>query len=255
MAPVREQLSALVLGARFQHWGRAELLADPPEKIDESRRAASPLLARVYGLWGAAEREVLVESAYLVPLKRGADLIASRAEAGVHVRVLTNSLASTDVVPVHAGYAKRRRELLAAGVELYEFQADARRRPMERRYFRRQGTGNSLHSKVMVIDRRLTWVGSFNIDPRSALINTELAVLVDSPSLAAATARLVEADLAPDRAWRLSLEPRRSRTGRLVWAGEHDGVLVRRTGEPGASRAQRFFAAVLRWVPGLDKFL
>ena len=198
---------------------------------------------------------MLVESAYLVPLKKGADLIASRAEAGVHVRVLTNSLASTDVIPVHAGYAKRRRELLAAGVELYEFQADARRRPVERRYFRRQGTGNSLHSKVMVIDRRLTWVGSFNIDPRSALINTELAVLVDSPSLAAATARLVETDLAPDRAWRLSLEPPRSRAGRLSWTGEHDGEQVRTTGEPGASRWQRFYVSELRWVPGLDQVL
>ncbi|MEI8259393.1 MAG: phospholipase D family protein [Deltaproteobacteria bacterium] len=255
MAPVRERLRTLLLGAGFPHWGRAELLADPPEKIDESRRTASPLLARAYGLWAGAQREVLVESAYLVPLKRGADLIAARAEAGVRVRVLTNSLASTDVVPVHAGYAKRRRELLAAGVDLYEFQADARRRPLERRYFRRQGTGNSLHSKVMVIDRHLTWVGSFNIDPRSALINTELAVLVDSPSLAVATARLIETDLAPDRAWRLSLEPPGSRTGRLVWSGERDGRAVQTTGEPGATRWQRFYAGVLRWVPGLDQFL
>lgn len=255
ITPVREQLRALVLGGTIPHWGRAELLADPPEKIDESRRAASPLLARAYGLWEHASSEVLVESAYLVPMRRGADLIAARAEAGVRVRVLTNSLASTDVVPVHAGYAKRRRELLAAGVELYEFQADARRRPLERRYFRRQASGSSLHSKVMVIDRHLTWVGSFNIDPRSALINTELAVLIDCPSLAEATATLVEGDLAPDRAWQLSLEPPRLRTGRLVWTGEQDGQVVRLTGEPGASHWQRFFAGVLRWLPGLDRFL
>ena len=253
--PVREQLRVQVLGASLPYWGPAELLVDPPEKIDERRRTPSPLLARAYALWRGALREVLVESAYLVPLKQGADLIAARARAGVRVRLLTNSLASTDVVPVHAGYAKRRRELLAAGAELYEFQADARRRVGERRYFRRMGSGNSLHSKVMVIDRQLTWVGSFNIDPRSALTNTELAVLVDSPALAAATAALIEADMAPDRAWRLALEPPGARTGRLVWSGELDGNIVSLYSEPGTSQLQRLAAGVLRWLPGLDRHL
>jgi len=252
-APVRERVRALVYGAEFRHWGKAELLADPPEKIDESRRAASPLLARVYALWRAARYEVLLESAYLVPLRRGADLIAERAGAGVRVRVLTNSLASTDVVPVHAAYAKRRRELLAAGVELYEFQADARRRVVGRRYFGRRASGSSLHSKVMVIDRELTWVGSFNIDPRSALINTELAVLVDSPSLASAAAHMIEADLAPDRAWQLCLDPPRSRTGRLYWTGTRGGLPVRLAGEPGASRAQRLLASAIHWLPWVDR--
>jgi cardiolipin synthase C len=116
-------------------------------------------------------------------------------------------------------------------------------------------SGSSLHSKVMVIDSELTWVGSFNIDPRSALINTELAVLVRSPSLAEATARLIEADLAPDRAWRLSLEPPGARTGRLYWIGERNGAPVRLTGEPGASAGQRFAVGLMHWIPGLDRLL
>jgi cardiolipin synthase C len=173
----------------------------------------------------------------------------------VRVRLLTNSLASTDVVPVHAGYAKRRCELLAAGVELYEFQADARLRPGEHRYFRRMSTGASLHSKVMVIDRELTWVGSFNVDPRSALINTELAVVVRSPSLAAATANVIEADFAPDRAWRLRLEPPKAITGHIVWTGERDGRPIELRGEPGATRWQRFVAGAMRFIPGLDRLL
>ena len=166
--------------------------------------------------------------------------------------MLTNSLASTDVLPVHAGYAKRRHELLAAGVELYEFRAGA---PRRQRYFRSIGSGSSLHAKVMVVDRVLTWVGSFNIDPRSAHINTELAVVVRSPSLAAATAQMIEADLAPDRAWRLTIEPPGLRAGRLRWTGERGGVLVTHKSEPGVRWRQRFLSALMHWIPGLDHVL
>jgi putative cardiolipin synthase len=197
--------------------------------------------------WDAARAEVLAATAYFVPGRKGtADLIRLRRR-GVNVRVLTNSLASNDVPAVHGGYSRYRRRLLRAGVELYEYQRFGNR---PRRH--KASRSNALHAKTIVVDRRLAWIGSFNLDPRSSRLNTEMAVLLQSDSLAADLARRMERDLAPDRSWRVIMRPG---SRELRWRGQRDGVGVLVDREPDTSAWQRGWARLARHVPYIERLL
>jgi cardiolipin synthase C len=235
-------------------WARTEFVADSPDKLIPGRSVGSPVLDRLVALWSEAEREVLIESAYFVPRKDGARFMMQRAQAGVSTRLLTNSLAANDVLPVHAGYAKYRRRLLKAGVEIYEFQRLAAP-TAEDQPLSGGSSSASLHSKVLVFDRTVTWVSSFNLDPRSAELNSELAIIIHDARIGQQAAAMVERDLQPDRAWRLVLEPRKSGGYGLVWYGERDGESLRLTDEPDASWGQRAAVNVLKLVPGLEGLL
>jgi cardiolipin synthase C len=235
-------------------WARAEFIADPPDKLVPGSGVGSPVLDRLIELWSEAQREVLIESAYFVPTREGARFMVARAQAGVRTRLLTNSLAANDVLPVHAGYAKYRRRLLKAGVEIHEFQRLAVHTDADLKLS--SGSSDaSLHSKVMVFDRESTWVGSFNLDPRSAELNTELAIVIHDAGIAQRSAAFVERDLLPDRSWRLALEPRESGGLGLVWYGERDGQELRLTAEPDATLLQRAAVNILKLVPGLEGLL
>jgi putative cardiolipin synthase len=133
-------------------------------------------------------------------------------ERGVRVCVLTNSLASTNHTMVHSGYRPWRKKLLEAGVELYEYRSDANDTadilaPGVRSRF------VALHTKTFVIDREFVYVGSLNMDPRSFHLNTEIGLLIAAPTLAEDIAGLVEQDMAPGNAWRVSLDA----DDRLLW--------------------------------------
>jgi cardiolipin synthase C len=235
-------------------WARAEFVVDPPDKLVPDSGAGSPVFDRLFELWAQAQDEVLIESAYFVPTKPGSRLIEQRARDGVRTRILTNSLAANDVLPVHAGYAKYRRRLLKAGVEIHEFQRQAAHTAEDLRLS--SGSSDaSLHAKVMVFDREVTWVGSFNLDPRSAQLNTELAIVIHDAAIAQRSAAFVERDLLPDRSWRLALEPRESGGLGLVWYGERDGQELRLTAEPDATLLQRAAVNILKLVPGLEGLL
>src|SRR5262249_3964270 len=150
------------------------------------------------------------------------------AARGVKVRVLTNSLAATDVAPVHAGYAKYREALLRGGVRLFELKPTARPGDAGKDH-RGSGSDASLHAKTFAVDRSRIFIGSFNFDPRSAHLNTEMGVLFDSPTLAARLSQALDRDLARN-AYEVRLVD-----GRLEWL---DGD-TRHSSEPGAGVFKR----------------
>jgi putative cardiolipin synthase len=230
------------------HWATTRLVADDPRKACARRRRDAPqvMLDTLKETWEQAHEEVLAATAYFVPGRKGSgDLIRMRRR-GVRVRILTNSLASNDVPTVHAGYTRYRRALLRAGVELHEYQRFGNRP-------KHHGASrcNALHAKTLVIDRHLAWIGSFNLDPRSSRLNTEMAVLLDSQSLAQELAQRIERDLAPDRSWRVMMRGRRE----LRWIGEQNGEPVEEHREPDSPWWLRAWVKVARQFPYIERFL
>lgn len=184
--------------------GHAEFLSDPPHKVDNAARASELPLARLLAKGLAVRQEVLIASPYFVPGRVGVDLLAYLHGRGASVRLLTNSVAATDVLVVHGGYAKYRLPMLLHGIELYELKPTQE----QHRFFRRlagSSSRTSLHSKVMVFDREVVYIGSMNLDPRSLLLNTESGLLIRSPPLAEQAARFIERELQPQASYRVRI--------------------------------------------------
>ena len=223
------------------------LLVDDPARIGakDGDATESQVLAGLERAIDAAEREVLVISPYFVPGQEGAAALTRDVARGLRVAVLTNSLAATDVAAVHTGYARVRRELLAGGVELYEMKRKAGSETGRRQISVMGSSGASLHTKAMLIDRRWVYVGSMNLDPRSAILNTEMGILADSPELAAQLLRQFELSTSPELSYRVELEP----DGELVWYDRGEGKDRRWQHEPDASVMRRAGVTLLRMLP------
>ena len=223
------------------------VLADDPSKVgtNEQGLRASQVLDGLSSVMGGAEHELLIVSPYFVPGKQGAASLSEASRRGVKVEVLTNSLDATDVVAVHVGYARYRKELLRSGVELYEMKRSTADGAATKHVSVLGSTGATLHTKAMIVDSRWSFVGSMNIDPRSANLNTEMGVLVDSPQLASQLRAQFEANTSPDLSYRVVMDPKRG----LTWHDSKDGeqrVLER---EPDASVSRRIGATLLRALP------
>ena len=223
------------------------LLVDDPSKVGTKEQGvrASNVLAGLAGAMKGAEEELFIVSAYFVPGKRGADGLVAQAERGVQVAVLTNSLAATDVAAVHTGYARHRRDLLRGGVNLYEMKRKAASETGRSKISVTGSSGASLHTKAMIIDGRWVFVGSMNIDPRSANLNTEMGVLLDSPELAAQLRREIDHISGPEMSYRVVLEEHEG----LVWYDRVNGEDRRLEREPDASTGRRVTVTLLRLVP------
>lgn len=223
------------------------LLVDEPTKIGSAKQGieASKVLSGLTEAIGRASQEALIISPYFVPGKEGALGLVRDVERGMRVAVLTNSLAATDVAAVHTGYARYRRELLRGGVELYEMKLKAADPDTRREISVLGSAGATLHTKAMVIDRRWAFIGSMNIDPRSANLNTEMGVLVDSPELAGQLRRQFELTTSPDLSYHVVLEEHEG----LVWYDRAKGKDRRTENEPDASIIERMGVTLLRLIP------
>jgi len=232
-------------------WGRADLLYDAPDKVTATEvSAATHLAPKLRAFINKARQEVIIVSPYFVPGDKLVEYLGMLVDRGVRIRILTNSLAANDVGVVHAGYMRYREALLRHGIELYEFKPLHDEKQKNKKW---TGSSNaSLHAKTFGIDRQLIFVGSFNLDPRSIALNTELGVLFESPELAIALAEVLDKDVV-QKAYRLELktlpanddEQRDFDEFAIQWIAQQDGKTIRYEAEPNTSWWQRFMAGFL----------
>jgi len=238
-------------------WTTAHVVHDDPAKVLESTdRSDLQMMPLLVAAFGQPRRELDLVSPYFVPGKDGTKSLVTMAASGVQVRVLTNSLAATDVGAVHAGYAKYRKALLEGGVRIYELKPGDAVPPPEKGKGGATGDGppgsgsrgssaSSLHAKTFAVDRERVFVGSFNLDPRSMRLNTEMGVIIDSPALSGQLARQFDTVI-PQKAFEVRMQP----DGRgLVWIEQSPQGEMRYTTEPGAGALKRTWIDVLEVLP------
>lgn len=222
------------------HWSRdVEVIADPPEKASGLARSEW-MGERINALLRTARQSLLIASPYFIPGSGGARTLAALAAGGRHIRILTNSLAATDVIAVHGAYARYRKALTAAGVALYELKPE----PKRHRASLFGSRTASLHTKAFVIDGTLGFVGSFNLDPRSRSINTEMGLLFRCDDLVSHLTSAFESQMEPEISYALSL-----RDGRLVWTETRDGRTLAHLSEPEARLRRALPAWLISWLP------
>jgi len=236
----------LLAGRLALEWANARVLHDDPAKVlhppDEHDLHMLPLLEAAIG---SPARELNLVSPYFVPTQAGTDALLAIAKRGVALRILTNSLAATDVPAVHAGYSKYREALLRGGVRLYELKPSAQDSEATER--ERRGlsgsSGASLHAKTFSVDRNRIFIGSFNFDPRSARLNTEMGILVESEAIAVLLSDALDRNL-PQVAYEVVLAD-----GGLRWIERTAAGELRHDSEPGVGALKRLWVDFLSILP------
>lgn len=221
----------LLNGTLPLQWTSVRMVSDDPAKgLDEASRE-DYLVTELRDFVGEPKFSLSVVSPYFVPSEKGVEFFSKLAKAGVNVQVLTNSLEATDVAAVHSGYAKTRVELLKAGVKLFELKSTpgAAKTKRSKRNLMLGNSGSSLHTKTFSVDGTKVFVGSFNFDPRSVNLNTEMGFLIESVGLA------TQIDLAfqalPTSAYEVRLDDNES----LVWIERQAGKEIVHNLEPKAT--------------------
>lgn len=223
------------------HKVKTRLISDDPAKGLDRDRHKTPILQRLLAAMQAPEKSMYLVSPYFVPTKSGAHALSEIAKAGVDVTVLTNSLQATDVAAVHSGYVKYRKPLLKAGVELYELKPN-HAVPKTKDRGLTGSSATSLHAKTFIVDEKRIFIGSFNLDPRSARLNTEMGVVLESPQIAGMMRRTL-ITTTPDYAYKVTL----NRHNKLRWQNPEDRKIYSK--EPEAKFWKRVISKILSFLP------
>lgn len=226
------------------YWAKSRAIFDSPKKLDEDKAHANkPLEQKLEPLIEGAKHELIVVSSYYIPGDDGIKEMAANVARGVKTTVLTNSLASNDVVGAFAGYMDYRKPLIQAGVELYELQPKAHMAGVRKR-IGSSGARTGLHGKMYIKDRSAILIGSMNLDPRSLKYNSEMGVVIYSPVLAKMMAENLNRDL-PTIAYRLTLD---KDSGEIRWHTLQDGKPVVLESEPEVGFWLKLAVHVLDWI-------
>ena len=207
IAAVPGSLRERVKDGQLSRVARVEYISDAPGKNSSKTMTGGGISTdALIKLVQDAKHSVVIQTPYLVTTELGQGVFADAEARGVQVRILTNSLAATDNVMAFAGYRAGSDALLAAGVDLFESKPDPAMQGevMNGPAAQRRRSSMALHAKSMVIDGKIAVVGSFNLDPRSANLNTESVTVIYSEVVAQHILKRMEAEMTADNAWQLT---------------------------------------------------
>lgn len=238
-------LEQLATGSLELTWAPTRMVSDPPDKIADKVPEKALINRQIQEAIGLPQHSLTLISPYFVPTAEGLEYFQELASRGVKVRILTNSLEATDVTPVHSGYARYRKPLLTAGIELFEMRRLGNGEEQAKESAGPLGSsGSSLHAKTFVVDEKRVFVGSFNFDPRSINLNTELGFVIESRELAVMMNAFL-ADQLSDNSYQVKLD----RNDRLYWLEQNPEGNILHDHDPHTSTGRRALVYLMSLLP------
>jgi putative cardiolipin synthase len=225
-------------------WARSEIVVDPLDRFDGDTESAFVALGRE--LSAGMENDIVIQTAYLIPTEEGIENIRKLTDRGIRVRAMTNSLMSNNHISVHAHYMKHRKALIRAGVELYELRADNELLEHYKETDSRIADSHAgLHTKAFVVDGRISMIGSYNMDPRSRIWNSEIGLLVHSQEFGQIVLDEMNEEFESANAYRLYLNEK----DKVRWSIENDQSTRVWKHDPDSPFWRRMLARMIRLIP------
>lgn len=233
----------LVQEGRHTYYADMKVIYDRPEKVISSFRNTDGNITKdIAALMESSQKEIVISSPYFIPGKFGMEVFKSMRDRGVDIVILTNSFAANDVAAVHAGYINYRKDLLKMGVKLYELKPLNSEAELDRGFELLGSKRASLHAKAFVVDQKTTFVGSFNLDPRSSVHNTEMGVIFDNAAYGAASVQKTSSYM-KQQAYELRLTDQ----DKVEWIDNATGAVL--TKEPDMSMIEHIATKIISWLP------